>query len=78
MPCSGTTSDRLTKQVFGVHPDHPTLRVDYCGALMVGGTPARGVEAHRVLFEQTAAYRDRQGQVWGIPIWEFAKKAAGR
>ena len=62
-------------QLFGVHPDHGTLRVDYCGALMVGGTPARGVEPNRVLFEQTAAYRDRQGQVWGVPVWEFAARA---
>ncbi|MDN3572961.1 hypothetical protein QWZ18_20315 [Methylobacterium longum] len=61
-------------QLFGVHPNHGTLRVDYCGALMVGGTPARGVEANRVLFEQTAAYRDRQGQEWGVPIWEFAAR----
>jgi hypothetical protein len=61
-------------QLFGVHPDHGTLRVDYCGALMVGGTPARGVEANRVLFEQTAAYRDRQGQEWGVPVWEFAAR----
>ncbi|GJE13378.1 hypothetical protein [Methylobacterium longum] len=65
-------------QLFGVHADHGTLRVDYCGALMVGGTPARSVEAHRILFEQTAAYRDRQGQVWGVPVWEFARKAASR
>ena len=48
-----------------MHPDHRTLRVDYCGALMVGGTPARGVEANRVLFEQTAAYRDRQSSGMG-------------
>ncbi|GJE14251.1 hypothetical protein [Methylobacterium longum] len=63
------------QQLFGVHADHGTLRVDYCGALMVGGTPARGVEANRVLFEQTAAYPDRQGQIWGVPIWEFAARA---
>ncbi|MCJ2102490.1 hypothetical protein [Methylobacterium sp. E-046] len=62
-------------QLFSVHPNHGTLRVDYCGALMVGGTPARGVEANRVLFEQTAAYRNRQGQECGVPVWELAARA---
>jgi hypothetical protein len=62
-------------QLFGVHPDYGTLRVAYCGALMVNGTPARGVEPNRVLFEQTAAYRDLQGQEWGVPVWEFAARA---
>ncbi|MCJ2053965.1 hypothetical protein [Methylobacterium sp. J-070] len=61
-------------QLFGVHPQHGTIRVDYCGALMVGASPALGVEANRVLFERTSAYRNGAGQEWGIPIWEFAAK----
>jgi hypothetical protein len=63
------------QELFAVHPDHDTQRVDYCGALMVNGTPARGVEPNRVLFKQTAAYRDLQGQEWGVPVWEFAARA---
>ena len=62
-------------QLFGVHPDHGTLRIDCCGAVMVGGTPARGVEAHRSVFEQTSSYRDRQSQVWGPPVWKFTARA---
>ena len=58
-----------------MHPEHGTLRVDFYEALIVGGTPARSVEANRVLFEQPAAYRDRQGQEWGVSIWEFAAPA---
>jgi hypothetical protein len=61
-------------QLFGVHPQHGTIRVDYCGVLMVGAEPVRGVEAHRVLFERTSGYRNRPGQIWGIPVWEFARK----
>jgi hypothetical protein len=61
-------------ELFGVHPQHGTIRVDYCGVLMVGTEPARGVEANRVLFERTSGYRNGPGQQWGIPVWEFAKR----
>jgi hypothetical protein len=39
---------------------------------------AQAVEPTRVVFERGSAYRTKQGQVWGIPVWEFAKKVAGR
>ncbi|MDQ0541932.1 hypothetical protein QO001_000840 [Methylobacterium brachiatum] len=41
------------RQLFGVHPAHGTLRVDYCGAVMVAGKRATGVHADRVAFERT-------------------------
>lgn len=63
------------RQLFGVHPQHGTLRVDYCGALMVAGKRAVGIEVGRVVFERTAAHRTTQGKVWGPPIWEFAAKS---
>ena len=62
-------------ELFAVHPEHGTLRVDYCGVLMVVSEPARGVEAQRILFERLTGYRNKVGQQWGIPIWEFARKA---
>lgn len=61
-------------ELFAVHPEHGTLRVDYCGVLMVVSEPARGVEAQRIFFERLTGYRNKQGQQWGIPVWEFAKK----
>lgn len=61
-------------ELFAVHPDHGTLRVDYCGVLMVVSEPARAVEAQRILFERLTGYRNKPGQQWGIPIWDFAKK----
>jgi hypothetical protein len=62
-------------QLFGVHPQHGTIRVDYCGALMIGAEPVRSVEANRILFERTSAYRNGPGQQWGVPVWEFAAKS---
>ncbi|MGH1571295.1 hypothetical protein ACRAWG_12130 [Methylobacterium sp. P31] len=73
----GAESYRLgwtAPQLFGVHPQNGTLRIDSCGALMVGSDPARGVEASRILFERTAVYRNRPGQEWGVPVWEFAAR----
>ena len=62
-------------QLFGVHPEHGTLRVEYCGVLMIAGEKALAVEADRVLFERTSGYRNTPGKVWGPPIWEFKPKA---
>jgi hypothetical protein len=44
---------------------------------MIGGEPARGVEAPRVEFERTSGYRTVAGKVWGVPVWEFAKGNSG-
>lgn len=44
-------------------------------ALMVAGKRAVGVEADRVVFERTAAYRTTPGKAWDPPIWELAAKA---
>ena len=64
-------------ELFAVHPQHGTTRLDLCGVLMLGGEVARGVEANRVVFERTSGYRNGAGQLWGVPVWEFAK-GAGR
>ena len=77
----GAEAHRLgwtAQELFAVHPEHGTIRVDHCGVLMVGIQPAIGVETTRILFERTAGYRNGPGQVWGIPVWEFAKKGGGR
>lgn len=60
-------------ELFAVHPQHGTVRIDACGALMIGAEAARGVEANRVVFERTSGYRNGPGKVWGVPVWEFAK-----
>lgn len=66
----------MASELFAVHPDHGTLSVDYCGVLMVMSEPACAVEAQRILFERLTGYRNKVGQQWGIPVWEFAKKRA--
>lgn len=61
-------------QLFGVHPEHGTLRVDWCGVLMIGGRKATNIEAGRILFDNTSGYRDLPGLPVGMPIWEFAAR----
>ncbi len=51
-----------------MHPDHGTLRVDYCGVLIVVGEPAMSVEAQRNLFERLTGYQNKLGQQLGIPV----------
>ncbi|WP_267360079.1 hypothetical protein [Methylobacterium sp. GC_Met_3] len=61
-------------ELFGVHPQHGTLRVDSCGALMLSTSAAQAVHADRVSFAQTSGYRFLKGQAPGIPVWEFAAR----
>ncbi|MGH1569523.1 hypothetical protein ACRAWG_01185 [Methylobacterium sp. P31] len=49
-------------QLFGAHPVHGTVRVEFCGALMIAAAPAFGADAKRVVFERTSAYRNLPGQ----------------
>ena len=75
LDCFGADALRLgwtASQLFGVHPQHGTLRGDYCGALMISGDRARGVEQTHVLFERTAAFRNTPGKPEGVPVWMFA------
>ena len=48
--------------------------MEMCGALMVSGRKADGVKADRIPFGNQTAYRNKPGQVWGPPIWDFAAK----
>jgi hypothetical protein len=61
-------------ELFGLHPEHGTLRVEFCGVLMVSGSKAMAVEPTRIVFDRGSGYRTKQGQVWGIPVWEFAAR----
>ena len=65
-------------ELFAVHPEHGTLRLDYCGALMVSGARAVGVDAEGVRFERGSARRNQPGQAFGVPVWEYAMGGAGR
>ena len=61
-------------QLFGVHPEHGFLRVEYAGALMVNKRPVIGVEDARIVFDRFSGYRTKPGQIWGVPVWDFAVK----
>ncbi|MER2249691.1 hypothetical protein ABS772_07155 [Methylorubrum podarium] len=62
-------------QLFGVHPEHGTLRVDWCGVMMTGGHKAIGIEQNRILFGNVSGYRNVTGAPVGVPIWEFVARA---
>lgn len=61
-------------ELFAVHPEHGTLRIDYCGVMMITGNRAQGVEPNTVVFERGSAYRIKPGQIWRMPVWEFAAR----
>ena len=63
-------------ELFAVHPEHGTVRIEACGVLMISAEAARGVDANRVVFERTSGYRNGPGKVWGVPVWEFARGAS--
>ena len=67
-----------TPQLFGVHPQHGTLRVDWCGVMITGGHKAIGIEQNRILFGNVSGYRNVAGAPVGIPIWEFAARREAR
>ena len=64
--------------LFGVHRLVGATRVDCCGALMVSGARAVGVDAGGVRFERGSARRNGSGQAFGVPVWEYAKGGAGQ
>ncbi|GJE49897.1 hypothetical protein GOFOIKOB_2937 [Methylobacterium tardum] len=77
----GTEAHRLgwtAPQLFGVHPKHGFLRVEYAGVLLVNDSPAVAVEPDRIVFDRFSGYRTKPGQTWGIPVWEFAARGIGR
>ena len=65
-------------ELFAVHPEHGTLRIDYCGALMMTELHPSAVEATRIVTARGSAYRNKPGQVWGVPVWEYARSGKGR
>ncbi|MGW9817460.1 hypothetical protein ACUXK4_000006 [Methylorubrum extorquens] len=61
-------------QIFGVHPQHGTLRIDWCGVMITGGHKAIGIEPSRILFGNVSGYRNTPGVPIGTPIWEFTTR----
>jgi hypothetical protein len=55
-------------QLFGVHPQHGTLRIDWCGVMITGGNKAIGIEPNRILFGNVSGYRNTPGTPAAIPI----------
>ena len=49
-------------QLFGVHPEHRFLRVEYAGTLMVNDSKVVGVEQDRFVFDRFSGCRTKPGQ----------------
>lgn len=65
----GWTASRL----FGVHPEIGTVRVDYCGGLVLGvGGQVCAITATEIQFGHLT-HRTKPGQPAGTPIWRFGR-----
>lgn len=65
-------------RLFALHPEHGMQRADDCGVRTVSGRKALVVQPTRLVFDRGSGYRTGHGQVWGIPVREFAKKGVDR
>lgn len=65
-------------ELFAIHPEHGLLRIDYCGALMMTELHPSAVEPTRIVTARGSAYRNKPEQVWGVPVWEYARSGKGR
>jgi hypothetical protein len=36
----------------------------------------RGDRGDRIVFDRFSGYRTKPGQVWGVPVWQFAAKGS--
>lgn len=65
----GWTASRL----FGVHPEIGTVRVDYCGGLVLGvGGQVSAITGTEIQFGHLT-HRTKPGQPAGVPIWRFGQ-----
>jgi len=62
-----------TPELFGVHPQLGTVRLDFCGAFVLGGRKVETVLADRISFGLVTYYRNMPGAETGIPIWDFRR-----
>lgn len=65
-------------QVFGVHPEHGTLRVGLSEVRITGWNKAIGIAPNGFLFGHVSGYQNTPGAPVGLPAWEFATQAAGQ
>ncbi|KAB1072949.1 hypothetical protein [Methylobacterium planeticum] len=60
-----------TAELFGAHPKFGTMRVDACGAVVIGRRRTTAVLADRIEFGLTAYCRNVPGAGVGITVWDF-------
>jgi len=63
-----------TLELFGVHPEAGLIRPDFCGGIVMSGDKVSAITANRIVFVNTAHYRDTPGRPTGaVPIWLFGR-----
>lgn len=63
-----------TLQLWGVNPKNGTVRVDFCGALVMGAPLVDTVLEDRIQAGNTTFYRNTPGKPEGaVPLWLFGK-----
>ncbi|MCJ2087784.1 hypothetical protein MKK88_17615 [Methylobacterium sp. E-005] len=75
----GTEAHRLgwtAPELFGVHPQTSTLRVDSCQVQILRASAAHAIDADRMAFAQTSGYWFIKGQILGIALREFVARGA--
>jgi hypothetical protein len=62
-----------TSELFAVHREAGTVRVDHCGALVLSvGGRVSAVTADEIRF-RSLTYRRKAGQPEGVPVWSFPR-----
>jgi len=63
-----------TLNLWGVHPEAGTVRVDFCGALVLGSAMVTEVTAEHIKWQNATYQREQVGRPSGaVPIWLFGR-----
>ena len=66
--------DWTTLDLWGVHAEAGTTRVDYCGGLTMGTALVTGITKDRILSDHSTYYRNTPSRPTGaVPIWLFGR-----
>jgi hypothetical protein len=63
-----------TLECFGVHPEAGTIRVDFCGAMVLSAERVSGLTGTHMRFGNMTFYREKPGRPGGgVPLWAFGR-----
>lgn len=63
-----------TLDLWGVNPRNGTIRVDYCGAMVIGNAMVTEVTAEHIKWQNATYQRVKAARPEGaVPLWPFGK-----